>query len=58
MGVVGEVFVGMVGVVLVGVDVEVVGDGVVGEEVMFGLVVLLVVGGVGCLGGDVVCGVG
>lgn len=48
----------MVGVVLVGVDVEVVGDGVVGEEVMFGLVVLLVVGGVGCLGGDVVCGVG
>lgn len=58
MGVVGEVFVGMVGVVLVGVDVEVVGDGEVGEEVMFGLVVLLVVGGVGCLGGDVVCGVG
>lgn len=58
MGVVGEVFVGMVGVVLVGVGVEVVGDGEVGEEVMFGLVVLLVVGGVGCLGGDVVCGVG
>lgn len=41
-----------------GADAEVVGDGAAGEEVTFGSVVSLVVGGAGRPGGDVARGAG
>ncbi|WP_275981865.1 hypothetical protein [Mycobacterium tuberculosis] len=43
-GAAGEALVGMAGVVPVGADAEVVGDGEAGEEVTFGSVVSLVAG--------------